>query len=74
MVGEIKLSIPWNNLKHKPVIVSISDVRLVCQPTGTVAQKDIDAVKKAILQRKLVDLANLDQAYKNMLSAAGTGG
>ncbi|KAF8937878.1 hypothetical protein BGZ52_000489, partial [Haplosporangium bisporale] len=33
-LGELTLSIPWSNLKNKPVKVYINNVYLLCVPKG----------------------------------------
>ncbi|ORZ00047.1 hypothetical protein BCR41DRAFT_313859 [Lobosporangium transversale] len=58
-LGELTLSIPWSNLKNKPVKVYINNVYLLCVPKG---ESDYDADEEAARAQALKEdrLANAE--------------
>lgn len=55
-IGALQITVPWSNLKNKPVIVAVRDVHVIVRPRTDVAS-DSDSEQRIENARKQLRLA-----------------
>lgn len=66
VIGKLELSIPWRNLKSKPVVVQIADVFILVEPQYDYSKYDPVKAENAARNAKKTKLENAEamQALK----------
>lgn len=76
-IGSLQITVPWSNLKNKPVIVAVRDVHIIIRPKGDVTALDAESQRRVENSRKQVKLAMHEelaaQQRAAMLAAGGSG-